>query len=106
MCVPELKGLRSKENETVWQYKYVDELCAKLELAVLGGNSSELKCHRRALTSGLPLAEKAIIRTAEAHKWTNAALERALDGVRGLALPRREDGNKFLREEEQEQRGR
>jgi hypothetical protein len=51
--------------------------CAELELAVLGGNSREVKCQRRALTSGLRLAEEAIMRTAEAHKWTRTTLERA-----------------------------
>ncbi len=87
---PESKGLRSRENEASQQFKYVDELCAELELAVLGGNTREVKCQRRALTSGLRQAEEAIVRTAEAHKWTKAALERALDDVRGHALPQRE----------------
>ncbi len=82
------------------QYKYVDELCAKLELAVLGGNSRKVKCHRKALTSGLRLVEEAIIRTAEAHKWIKAVMERALDDMRGLALPRKKDADNFLREEE------
>jgi hypothetical protein len=103
---PDSKGLRSQENEAVRQFKYVDELCAELELAVLGGNTCEVKCQRRALTSGLRLAEEAIMRTAEAHKWTKAALDRALDDVRGRTLPRREEANQFLREEEQEQRSR
>ncbi len=58
------------------------------------------------MTSGLRLAEEAIIRTAEAHKWTMAALNRALDYVRGRALLRREEAEQFLREEEQEQRSR
>ncbi len=75
--VPDSKGLRSQENEAVRQFKYVDELCAELELAVLGDNSREVKCQRRALTSGLRLAEEAIMRTAEAHKWTRTTLERA-----------------------------
>jgi hypothetical protein len=101
---PESKGLRSRENEAAQQFKYMDELCAELELAVLGGNTREVKCQRRALTSGLHQAEEAIVRTAEAHKWTKAALERALDDVRGSALPRREEADHFLREEEQEQR--
>jgi hypothetical protein len=79
---PDSKGLRSQENEAVQQFKYVDELCAELELAVLGGNTRKVKCQRRALTLGLRLAEEAIMRTAEAHKWTKATLERALDDVR------------------------
>jgi hypothetical protein len=65
---PESKGLRSQENEVAQQFKYVDELCAELELAVLGGNTREVKCQRRALTSGLRQAEEAIVRTAEAHE--------------------------------------
>jgi hypothetical protein len=77
-----MKELRSKENEAIRQYKYVDELCTELELAVLGGNSREVKCHRRALMSGLRSAEEAIIWTAKAHKWTKAALEQALDDLR------------------------
>ncbi len=101
---PESKGLRSRENEAAQQFKYVDELCAELELAMLGGNTCEVKCQRRALTSGLRQAEEAIVRTAEAHKWTKAALEFSLDDVRGRALPRREEADHFLREEEQEQR--
>jgi hypothetical protein len=44
------------------------------------------------------------VRTAEAHRWTKAALDRALDDVRGRALPQREEADHFLREEEQEQR--
>ncbi len=71
---------------------------------MLGGNTREVKCQRRALTSGLRQAEEAIVRTAEAHKWTKAALERALDDVRGRALPQREEADQFLREQEQEQR--
>jgi len=63
-----------------------------------------VKCQRRALTSGLQQAEEAIVRTAEAHKWTKATLERVLDDVRGHALPRREEADHFLMEEEQEQR--
>jgi hypothetical protein len=63
-----------------------------------------VKCRRRALTWGLRQAEEAIVRTTEAHKWTKAALERVLDDVRGRALPRREEADHFLREEEQEQR--
>jgi hypothetical protein len=102
---PESKGLRSRENEAAQQFKYIDELCAELELAVpLGGNTREVKCQRRALTSGLRQAEEAIVRTAEAHRWTKAALERALDDVRGRALPQREETDHFLREEEQEKR--
>jgi hypothetical protein len=101
---PESKGLQLQENEAAQQLKYVDELCAELELAVLGGNTREVKCQRRALTSGLRQAEEAIVRTEEAHRWTKAALERALDDVRGRALPQREEADHFLREEEQEQR--
>jgi hypothetical protein len=70
VCVPDSKGLRSRENGAVRQYKYVDELFAELDLAVLGGKSRDVKCHRRALTSGLRLVDEAIIPTAEAHKWT------------------------------------
>ena len=65
---PESKGLRSRENEAAQQFKYVDELCAELELAVLGGNTREVKCQRKALTSGLCHAEEAIVRTAETCK--------------------------------------
>jgi hypothetical protein len=101
---PGSKGLRSRENEAAQQFKYVDELCAELELAVLGGNTREVKCQRRALMSGLRQAEEAIVRTAEAHKWTKATLECVLDDVRGRALPQREEADHFLREEEQEQR--
>jgi hypothetical protein len=96
MSVLDLKELRSKETEAVRQFKYVDELCTKLEFAVLGGKCREVKCHRRALALGLRLAEEAIIRTAEVHKWTKAVLERALDDVRGLTLSWREDADKFL----------
>jgi hypothetical protein len=70
---PESKGLRSRESEAAQQFKYVEDLCAQLELAVLGGNTREVKCQRRALTSGLRQAEEAIVRTAEAHRWTKAA---------------------------------
>jgi hypothetical protein len=31
------------------------------------------------------------MRTAEAHKWTKATLDRALDDVRGRTLPTREE---------------
>jgi hypothetical protein len=101
---PESKGLRSQESEAAQQFKYVEDLCAELELAVLGGNTREVKCQRRALASGLRQAEEAIVRTAEAHRWTKAALDRALDDVRGRALPQREEADHFLRKEEQEQR--
>jgi hypothetical protein len=33
---PESKGLRSQETEAPQQFKYVEDLCAELELAVLG----------------------------------------------------------------------
>ncbi len=46
----------------------------------------------------------AIVHTAEAHRWTKAALERTLDDVRGRALPQREEADHFLRGEEQEKR--
>ncbi len=101
---PESKGLRSQESEAAQQFKYVEDLCAELELAVLGGNTREVKCQRRALTSGLRQAEEAIVRTAKAHRWTKAALDRALDDMRGRALLQREEADHFLREEEQEQR--
>ncbi len=101
---PESKELRSQESEAVQQFKYVEDLCAELELAVVGGNTREVKCQRRALTSGLCQAEEAIVRTAEAHRWTKAALDRALDDVRGRALPQREEANHFLQAEEQEKR--
>ncbi len=65
---PEAKSLRSRENEAAQQFKYVEELCAELELAVLMKNVREVKCQRRALTSGLRQAEEAIVRTAEAHR--------------------------------------
>jgi hypothetical protein len=71
---------------------------------VLGGNIREVKCQRRALTSGLRQAEEAIVRTAEAHRWTKAALDRALDDVRGRALPHKEEADHFLQAEEQEKR--
>jgi hypothetical protein len=76
---PEAKSLRSRENEAAQQFKYVEDLCAELELAVLVGNVCEVKCQRRALTSGLRQAEEAIVRTAEAHRWTKAELDRALE---------------------------
>ncbi len=101
---PESKGLRSQESEAAQQFKYVEDLCAELELAVLGGNTREVKCQRRALTSGLRQAEEAIVRTAEAHRWTKAALDRALDDVRGRALPQREEADHFLQAEEQVKR--
>ncbi len=101
---PETKGLRSRENEAAQQFKYVEDLCAELELAVLGGNIREVKCQRRALTSGLRQAEEAIVRTAEAHRWTKAALDRALDDVRGHALPHKEQADHFLHTEEQEKK--
>ncbi len=63
---PDSKGLQSQEHEAVQQFKYVDELCAELELAVLGGDTREVKCQRRALTSGLQLAEEAIMRCRSA----------------------------------------
>ncbi len=39
MKIPEVQGLRSKENEASQQYKYVEDLCAELELAVLRENT-------------------------------------------------------------------
>ncbi len=102
---PEARSLRSRENEAAQQFKYVEELCAELELAVLEGNVREVKCQRRALTSGLRQAEEAIVRTAEAHKWTKAELDRALDDARGHALPHKEQADEFLHAEEQEKRG-
>jgi hypothetical protein len=102
---PEVKNLRSRENEAAQQFKYVEELCAELELAVLVGNVREVKCQRRALTLGLRQAEEAIVRTAEAHRWTKAELDRALDDVRGHALPHKEQADEFLHAEEQEKRG-
>ncbi len=101
---PETKGLRSQENEAAQQFKYVEELCAELELAVLVGNIREVKCQRRALTSGLRQAEEAIVHTAEAHRWTKAELDRALDDVRGHALPHKEQADQFLHAEEQERK--
>ena len=71
---------------------------------MLGGNIREVKCQRRALTSDLRQAEEAIVRTAEAHRWTKAALDRALDDVRGRALPHKEEADHFLQAEEQEKR--
>jgi hypothetical protein len=71
---------------------------------VLGGNIREVKCQRRALTSGLRQAEEAIVRMAEAHRWTKATLDRALDDVRGRALPHKEEADHFLQAEEQEKR--
>jgi hypothetical protein len=38
MKIPEVRGLRSKENKAIRQYKYVEDLCAELELAVLREN--------------------------------------------------------------------
>jgi hypothetical protein len=99
------KSLRSRENEAAQQFKYVEDLCAELELAVLVGNVREVKCQRRALTSGLQQAEEAIVRTAEAHRWTKAELDRALDDVRGHALSHKERADEFLQAEEQEKRG-
>jgi hypothetical protein len=70
---------------------------------VLGGNIREVKC-QRALTSGLRQAEEAIVCTAEAHRWTKAALDRALDDVRGRALPHKQEADHFLQAEEQEKK--
>ena len=39
---PEARSLRSRENEAAQQFKYVDELCAELELAVLMKNVREV----------------------------------------------------------------
>ncbi len=96
---PEAKSLQSRENEAAQQFKYVEELCAELELAVLVGNVREVKCQRRALTSGLRQAEEAIVRTADVHRWTKAELDRALDDVRGHALPHKEQADEFLHAE-------
>ncbi len=96
---PETKSLRSRENEAAQQFKY-----AELELAVLVDNVREVKCQRRALTSGLRQAEEAIVRTAEAHRWMKAELDRVLDDVREHALPHKEQANQFLHAEEQEKR--
>jgi hypothetical protein len=101
---PETKSLLSRENEAAQQFKYVEDLCAELELALLGGNIREVKCQRRALTSGLRQAEEAIVCTAEAHRWTKAELDRALDDVRGHALPHKEQADHFLQAEEQEKK--
>jgi hypothetical protein len=49
--------------------------------------------------------EEAIVRTAEAHRWTKAELDRALDDVRGHALPHKEQADDFLHADEQERRG-
>ncbi len=68
-------------------------------------NVREVKCQRRALTSGLRQAEEAIVRTAEAHRWTKAELDRALDDVRGHALPHKEQADDFLHVDEQERKG-
>ncbi len=68
-------------------------------------NVREVKCQRRALTSGLRQAEEAIVRTAEAYRWTKAELDRALDDVRGHALPHKEQADDFLQADEQERRG-
>ncbi len=43
VLAPESKGLRSQENEAAQQSKYVEDLCAELELAVIGGNIREVK---------------------------------------------------------------
>jgi hypothetical protein len=68
-------------------------------------NVREVKCQRRALAAGLRQAEEAIVRTAEAHRWTKAELDRALDDVRGHALPHKEQADDFLHADEQEKRG-
>jgi hypothetical protein len=44
------------------------------------------------------------VRTAEAHRWTKAELDRALDDVRGHALPHKEQADQFLHIEELEKR--
>jgi hypothetical protein len=44
------------------------------------------------------------VRTAEAHRWTKAELDRALDDVRGHALPHKEQADQFLHAEEQEKK--
>ena len=97
---PEARSLRSRENEAAQQFKYIEGL----ELAVLEGNVREVKCQRRALTSGLRQAEEAIVRTAEAHKWTKAELDHALDDVRGHALPHKEQADDFLHADAGEER--
>jgi hypothetical protein len=71
---------------------------------VLVGNVREVKCQRRALTSDLRQAKEAIVRAAEAHRWTKAELDRALDDVGGHALPHKEQADQFLHGEEQEKR--
>ena len=48
-----LYGLR--RNESIRQYKFIDELCAEVELAIVSNN---VKCQRRALRSGLRTAEE------------------------------------------------
>ncbi len=101
---PESKGLRSQENEAAQQFKYVEDLCDELELAMAGGNIREVKFQRRALTSGLRQAEEANLHTVEAHRWTKAALDHALDDVRGRALPQREEADYFLQAKKQEKR--
>ncbi len=37
-------------------------------------------------------------RAAEAHKWTKAVLEQALDDLRGLVLLKKEKADEFLKE--------
>jgi hypothetical protein len=51
---------------------------------------------RRLFFAALQQAEEAIVRIAEAHRLTKAALDRALDDVRGRALPQREEADHFL----------
>jgi hypothetical protein len=47
---------------------------------------------------------KPIVRTAEAHKWTKTALEHALEDLRGLVLPNKEEADHFLEEVEKERK--
>jgi hypothetical protein len=44
------------------------------------------------------------VRTAKAHRRTKAALDPALDDVRGRALPHKEEADYFLQAEEQEKK--
>ncbi len=60
---------------------YVPEVDNTLRV-VPAPESKGLRSQRRALTSGLRQAEEAIVRTAEAHRWTKAALDSALDDTK------------------------
>jgi hypothetical protein len=65
--------LLSKKNEVVRHYKFIHKLCAEVKLALESQNVRALKCQRRALKSGLRMAEEGVVQMARAHQWTPIA---------------------------------